>query len=266
MRLVNRLYIGLLLTASAAFAQYPIPGSSGGGGGGGGCTAGTGITCVGSTISVDTAVIQSRATAQSGASTYCRSTTGNDTYTCALTPTLTAYTTGSCLVLNADTANTGAATINVDALGVKSILNRSGAALAAGDIPLNKPVGICYDGTQWIVQGGQGTVYTLISTSGPVSDPGGPSTFQYNNAAGALTFNAPAGVAGYQRCYRNSTTRTGVITIQMAASNTVDVDGSNGTSAGTLVSGGALGDAVCIVSDATNHWYAYIQKGTWTNN
>ena len=55
MRLV---IIGLLLSA-AAFAQYPIPGSSGGGGGGGGCTAGTGITCVGSTISVDTAESQS---------------------------------------------------------------------------------------------------------------------------------------------------------------------------------------------------------------
>lgn len=153
MRLVNRLSIGLLLTAAAAFAQYPIPGASGGGGGGGGCVAGTGITCVGSTISVDTAVIESRATAQSGASTYCRSTTGSATMTCALTPTLTAYTTGSCLSLNADFANVTTATLDVDALGVKSVLNRSGAALAAGDIPLNKPVGICYDGTQWIVHG-----------------------------------------------------------------------------------------------------------------
>ena len=158
MRLVNRLYIGLLLTASAAFAQYPIPGSSGGGGGGGGgCVAGTGITCVGSTISVDTAVIESRETAQSGASTKCVSATGSATMTCALTPTLTAYEANMCLVLNSNFANVTTATLDVDALGVKSVLNRSGAALAAGDIPLNKPVGICYDGTQWIVQGGSGS-------------------------------------------------------------------------------------------------------------
>lgn len=146
-----------LLTAAAALAQYPTPGSAGGGGGGGGCTAGTGITCVGSTISVDTAVIQSRATAQAGASTECVSATGSAMMTCALTPTLTAYAPNMCLVLNSNFANVTTATLDVDALGVKSVLNRSGAALAAGDIPLNKPVGICYDGTQWIVQGGSGS-------------------------------------------------------------------------------------------------------------
>jgi hypothetical protein len=143
--------ISILLLALAAWAQYPIPGA-GGGGGGGTVTAGTGITVVGSTVSADTAVMQSRATAQSGTSTYCRSTTGNDTYTCSLTPTLTAYTTGMCLLLNADTANTGAATINVDALGAKSILGPNGGALTDVDIPVNKPVQICYDGTQFILQ------------------------------------------------------------------------------------------------------------------
>jgi len=259
-------YLALSFLSLVSFAQIttlPPAASSGGGS----ATRGYGLTGAGDVFDVNTAIIQSNDAAIAGSATYCRSTTGSATMTCALpVKSATAYTTGMCLSLNADFANVTTATLDVDALGVKSVLNRSGAALAAGDIPLNKPVGICYDGMQWIVQGGQGTVYTLISTSGPVSDPGGPSTFQYNNAAGALTFNAPAGVAGYQRCYRNSTTRTGVITIQMAASNTVDVDGSNGTSAGTLVSGGALGDAVCIVSDATNHWYAYIQKGTWTNN
>lgn len=109
-------------------------------------------------------------------------------------------------------------------------------------------------------------VTVLISTSGPVTDPAVPYAFQFNNASGALTFNAPSGVAGYQRCYKNATGKSGVITIQMATSNTVDVGGTNGASAGTLVSSGAAGDALCIVSDATNHWYAYINSGSWTNN
>ncbi len=99
-----------------------------------------------------------------------------------------------------------------------------------------------------------------------VTDPGNSADYQFNNAAGALTFNVPVGVAGLQRCYRNATGKTGVITLQMATSNTVDKDGANGSSAGTLVSGGALGDAACLISDAPNHWYAYVQKGTWTNN
>jgi hypothetical protein len=106
-----------------------------------------------------------------------------------------------------------------------------------------------------------------ISSSGPVADPGGASDYLFNNAAGALTFNLPDGVAGLQRCYRNATGKSGVITIAVAASNAIDLNGANGaTSTGTLVSGGALGDAVCLVSDAAHHWYAYPQKGTWTNN
>jgi hypothetical protein len=104
------------------------------------------------------------------------------------------------------------------------------------------------------------------STSGPVSDPGDTFDFLYNNSSGAITFNAPAGVVGLERCYRNSTGKTGVITIQMAASNTVDFNGTNGSVAGTLVSTGALADGICINSDATNHWYASPTSGTWTNN
>lgn len=135
---------------------------------GGSLTAGSGITIAGSTVSADTAVMLSRATAQAGTSNYCRSTTGNDTYTCALTPTLTAYTTGGCLVLNPDTANTLTATINVDTLGAKSILNRAGAALATGDITANKPISICYDGTQYIIQGdGGGGALTMTDVYWP---------------------------------------------------------------------------------------------------
>jgi hypothetical protein len=128
--------------------------------------------------------------------------------------------------------------------GVTSFNTRYGAiTLLASDIP---------------------NVNSLISTSGAVTDPGNASDYQFNNASGALTFNAPVGVAGLQRCYRNATGKSGVITIQMAASNTVDLNGVNSSSAGTLVSTGALGDAACIVSDAANHWYAYVQKGSWS--
>jgi hypothetical protein len=112
-----------------------------------------------------------------------------------------------------------------------------------------------------------GGVPVLISTSGPVTDPGGQSVYQFNNASGALQFNLPAGVAGMQRCYRDATGKSGAITVAVTTSNAIDLNGANGTtSTGTLVSGGALGDAVCLVSDAANHWYAYVQKGTWTNN
>jgi len=97
------------------------------------------------------------------ANNYCRSTTGNDTYTCGTTPATVAYSTGRCYVLNADTANTGAATVNIDSLGAKSILRRNGDALQDGDITANKPIGICYDGTQLIIQGDGGGSATVLS-------------------------------------------------------------------------------------------------------
>jgi len=156
----------LLLVASltlAAFGQQirinPFTGLPDltGTGSGGTVTAGTGIlVTAGPTVSGDSATLQFRATQQAGTTNYGRSTTGNDTYVVSLTPSLTAYTRGGCVVLDADTANTGAATINVDTLGAKSILTRSGAALSTGDITANKPITICYDGTQYIIQGDGG--------------------------------------------------------------------------------------------------------------
>jgi len=71
-------------------------------------------------------------------------------------PALTAYIRGGCVVLDADTANTGAATINLNSLGAVAILTHAGATPADGDIPANKPVTVCYNGTQFILQGGSG--------------------------------------------------------------------------------------------------------------
>lgn len=105
-----------------------------------------------------------KASIQSGVYRYCRSTTGNATYTCTLTPTLTAYTRGGCLQLDADTANTTTATVNVDSLGAQSILDRAGSALAAGAVTANKPIAVCYDGAEFIIQGdGGGSVATAFS-------------------------------------------------------------------------------------------------------
>lgn len=95
---------------------------------------------------------------------YCRSTTGDDDYKCGTTPATTAYTRGKCYVLDADTANTGTATLQIDGVGsAQSILNRAGDALANGDITANKPITVCYDGTQFVIQGDGGGSSTTLS-------------------------------------------------------------------------------------------------------
>ena len=56
------------------------------------------------------------ANTQSGTFVYAVDSGANDTYVVALTPALTAYTTGQKLTLKFATANTGACTVNVNSL------------------------------------------------------------------------------------------------------------------------------------------------------
>lgn len=115
------------------------------------------IKAIETALGVNLLNVATSAVQQAGAPIHCRSTTGNDSYVCSVTPALTAYTRGGCILLDADTANTGAATINVDSLGAKSILSPSVGALSTGDITANAPKLMCYDGTEFIIQGGGGT-------------------------------------------------------------------------------------------------------------
>ena len=96
-----------------------------------------------------------------------------------------------------------------------------------------------------------------------MADPGGVDYYIFNNY-GTITFDAPAGTAGMQRIYANYAGITSAMTIQMAASNTAALYGVNGSSAGTLASAGAAGDAIGIVCDASNHWTAFVLSGSWS--
>ena len=66
-----------------------------------------------------------------------------------LTPNVTysAYEAGMALLFMANHANTGAATLNVSSLGVKSVVDEQGNALRAGDIVARQPVLVVYDTT-----------------------------------------------------------------------------------------------------------------------
>ena len=66
-------------------------------------------------------------------------------------PAITAYTTGQIFSFKAVNANTTASTINVNALGVKTIKNVIGSDLVANDILAGQIVVIEYDGTNFIM-------------------------------------------------------------------------------------------------------------------
>ncbi len=74
--------------------------------------------------------------------------TGIDTIAASANPVLTSYATGQMFWFVAAGTNTGATTLNIDALGAKNI-TRGTAALAAGDIINGAIVLVVYDGTQF---------------------------------------------------------------------------------------------------------------------
>lgn len=97
-----------------------------------------------------------------------------DAITLTPSPAATAYAAGQRFSFIASGANTGATTVNVSALGAKSITKRGTTALAAGDIPANALVTIQYDGTRFQLlspsTGAQASVAETISGAWTFTD------------------------------------------------------------------------------------------------
>jgi len=112
------------------------------------------------------------------------------------------------------------------------------------------------------------TEYNLVQASGSPYTMLGLSGYYWNNTASTYNFVLDAPVAGKQYCFGNAPTRTGAITITSTTSVYITYKGTNGTvTTGTLVSGGAAGDFVCMVGYDTTHYVVTgAGYGTWTNN
>jgi microcystin-dependent protein len=74
---------------------------------------------------------------------------------------ITAYAAGQTFVFLAGATNTGAATVNVDSVGIKSITGPAGAALTAGQIVSGTPVHMTYDGTQFQINTTAATAFSV---------------------------------------------------------------------------------------------------------
>lgn len=78
---------------------------------------------------------------------FAASATGNDTYVVTLSPVPVAYVQGMIVRFKPDTANTGAATLNVNGLGAIAITAPDGTALVTGNIVANQIVEVVYNST-----------------------------------------------------------------------------------------------------------------------
>lgn len=93
-----------------------------------------------------------RATTVAGKLNACIDAGSTDTYACSVTPGIASYITGQVVWVKAATANTGAATVNVNALGAKTIKKVAGGIttdLATNDIRAGQWVALIYDGTNF---------------------------------------------------------------------------------------------------------------------
>lgn len=76
---------------------------------------------------------------------------------------LAAYATGQTFRIRPNFTNSGAATINVDGLGAKSLTKQGSTALASGDLTSGRVYTITYDGTQFQVM-----EYVALGTAQPL--------------------------------------------------------------------------------------------------
>ncbi len=133
---------------------------------------------------------------------YAAATGTANTYAVTLNPALTSYVEGTALAVKINISNTGAATININGLGTKSIVDSKGNAMTSGKLLAGSIYTIRYSGTNFIVQGegasGNATASDLLSGKTATVDAGEitgtmPNKGAYNITPGRVNKTIPAG-------------------------------------------------------------------------
>lgn len=137
---------------------------------------------------------------------YAVSSSSPNTYTAALTYAPTAYFSGQVVHVKFTNANTGAATININSLGARSLVRLDGTALKAADILAGMIGTLVYDGTNF-----QLTNYNDVNIPVPYA----VSSSAANAYAAAIT-PAPSGyTTGMTVAIRFVNHNTGAATINL---------------------------------------------------
>ena len=88
---------------------------------------------------------------QKNSEKYAADAGSTDSYAITLSPAPTSYATGMVVYFKANTANTGAATLNVNSLGAKTIVKGLNTTLANNDIVAGQFCTVIYDGTNFVL-------------------------------------------------------------------------------------------------------------------
>ena len=158
---------------------------------------------------------------------FCEDTTFTSNYACNLNPAIKSYKAGSAYWFRARAGNTGAATINFNLLGPKTIVKQADQDLAAGDIKTGQWVMVIYDGSHMQMQSPPATgpisgVAKVFGRDGIVTPQNGDYTtaqvtengnLYFTNAraraalsgGGPITFGSATGTFDCPTCLTTST-------------------------------------------------------------
>jgi hypothetical protein len=125
---------------------------------------------------------------QDSAFTYLTSPAGTNTMTAIASLGMSAYATGQRFFFLAPTTNTGACTLNINSIGIKSITKSGTTALVAGDIVSGAIVQVVYDGAEFQILN---PISTAVSTFSAGTTGFTPSTA----TTGAVTLAGTLAVA-----------------------------------------------------------------------
>ncbi len=192
-----------------------------------------------------------------------------DAYLVALPATLLAYTTGLQIVMKAVNANTGASTIDVDGLGVKSIKRFNGDALQSGDIPAGAMVTLNYDGVNFVTGGDAVTAAAASATAAATSETNAAASETAAAASetaaavsAAVFFPAGTVMLFHQEFAPTSWTKDVATTLDNAAlrivTDTMWASGKAGATAFDSVFGSGKSSAgyALLAADVPNHGHA----------
>jgi len=127
---------------------------------------------------------------QDSAFTYLTSAAGTNVMTATAALGMSAYVTGQRFFFVAPSTNTGACTLNINSIGVKSVTKTGTTALVAGDIQSGAVVQVVYDGTEFQLLNPYLNVNTLVTSwSGGAT---GLKTYTTPTKSVTISFASPA--------------------------------------------------------------------------
>jgi hypothetical protein len=133
---------------------------------------------------------------------------GTNALTGLATPALTGYAAGAQYSFIAQNTNTGAVTIDIDTLGVKSITKFGTLALSAGDIQAGAVTYIEYDGTQFQLLNVTNNNFRFISEPTAVSATAATGTINYDVSTQSIVYYTTNATANWTLNFRSTSSAT----------------------------------------------------------